>query len=920
MAVWRASFSYGLNAIIVDTAGHVQQVTQAGKTGATQPTFPDNGSSATPDGTVVWSDRGTLAGSVFVWKSGFAYSLNAVIIDAANQVELASAAGTSGGSTPTFADGGNIIDGLVWLDIGPVLTWTGNTTYTATLGAPFTLVIGGGFVQQATTTGTSGTPSQPNWNVSVGGKTLDGLQWTDQGQSLRQAGFLYSNQGVLISESVSPYHVEMVYEAGTSGLNAFNFNHGTGALTPDNAVTWTESHPVWQAGNQYFTKGVLVLDGSSNVQQVTTLGTSGSGPNTPNALTTGWNETAGGITYDNAVFWLDNGFATFNTPCITQQLSSLDLDATGNIIYFSSGPGGVVQQVSNLSNCTVVADFGPNVVLNAIRAVPPQSMPATCKGFACPNTNGGILVVANGTMDVDAAGTSDPDETTGEAPLDICTTLAPTGSPSSCALLLDAGTGQIVARYPVPATTPLQALTLDPLVTNCTGTLCAASWVANTSYAVGKTVLDPAMHIQKVTTAGTSGGTAPAWNETINGSTNDGSVVWKDVSGPSLANFWVGESSTANFYEVNLATGGVTGPFDGNGNVNAVCGANCATVGSVQALGIYTGKGANQAAQAKVFSGNISSGTNGTPGTAASQFLSNKLNVSVYPASNLTLPSTPIALYGSVIDESTCYDDTQNFPCTPTTYVQGSNTNVNPNLAIVWKIDVPLPSSGMTTLPGDSISSKLSAPGIDTNTDFFRDASIDDTIQVGNIDPMKCCTSSSGEPHTITKAGTPEADFGCTIISPIAKCFQSPSSISIKMQCTSYPGGTGQFGVSSQTPWGPRLQIIQQPHPAGSASGTCTGVAPTAANATLLGGNPAAFINPSECSQNQLISNSNSFVTARFDTSKQNWVFNWQVPSKANNTYTATFYDDTDGAVTGTTHAASKPVVSGAFVIAPKCP
>src|SRR5581483_3928504 len=114
-------------------------------------------------------------------------SLNAMIVDAANQIELATTAGTSGGSTPTFADGGNVVDGLVWLDIGPVLTWTGNTTYPATVLAPFTLVIGNGFVQQATTSGVSGTPSQPNWNATVGGKTVDGLQWTDQGVSVWNA-------------------------------------------------------------------------------------------------------------------------------------------------------------------------------------------------------------------------------------------------------------------------------------------------------------------------------------------------------------------------------------------------------------------------------------------------------------------------------------------------------------------------------------------------------------------------------------------------------------------------------------------------------------------------------------------------------------------------------------------------------------
>jgi hypothetical protein len=862
---------------------HVTPLPSSNATGTSGPNRPSFEASDVPNAMLVdglqWSDTGnscaTNTNNLPDWTASTPYFTSTQICESGTlQVWSVATPGTSGLNRPAFVNGAQLVpdNALTWTNQGPAL-WVATTQY-----ASGTMVVDpAGHVQQVTAAGRSGAtaPSAATnnpWNDSsapnFGGKTTDGLQWTNKGSYAWQNNTAYS-----VFSPASP----------------------------------TDPHTV-------------VVDPLGNVQHVKHAGTSTASPATAPVepgISSGWSTNLGQDTLDNAVIWTDNNFVAFGSACISSQMNSLDLDVTGNVIYFSSGPGGVVQQVSNLSNCTVVADFGPNVVLHALRAVPPQSMPATCKGSPCPNTNGGILVVANGTIDIDAAGTSDPDETTGEAPLDICTNAAPTGNPSSCALLLDAGNGQIVARYSVTAaTTPLQALTLDPFVTNCTGTLCAASWLANTSYSLGATVVDPAMHVQKVTKAGTSGGTAPIWNETVNGVTSDGSVKWTDVSGPSLANFWVGESQSKFFYQVPFGTGIPSPAFDANSTAG-VCN-TCATVSGIQALGIYTGKGANQAAQAKVFSGNISSATAGSPGTAASQFLSNKLNVSIYPPSNATLPSTPVALYGSVIDESTCYDDTQNFPCTQTTYVQGSNSTINPSAAIVWKIDAPV---GGLTLSGDSVSSKLSGPGIGTDTDFFRDASIDDTIQVGNIDPMKCCTSSSGEPHIINKAGTAEQDFGCTIISPIAKCFQSPSSISIKMQCTSYPGGTGQFGVSSQTPWGPRLQIMQQPHPAGSVSGTCFGNAPNKANATRLGGNPGAFINPPECSnQNQLISNSNSFLTARFDTSKQNWVFNWQVPSGANNTYTATFYDDTDGTVTGTTHAASKPVISGAFVVAPKCP
>jgi hypothetical protein len=52
------------------------------------------------------------------------------------------------------------------------------------------------------------------------------------------------------------------------------------------------------------------------------------------------------------------------------------------------------------------------------------------------------------------------------------------------------------------------------------------AWHASTAYAVGEQVVDPAGNAQKAQTAGTSGTTAPAWNETTGGTTNDGTVVW----------------------------------------------------------------------------------------------------------------------------------------------------------------------------------------------------------------------------------------------------------------------------------------------------------------------------------------------------------------------------------------------------------
>src|ERR1035438_9942870 len=52
------------------------------------------------------------------------------------------------------------------------------------------------------------------------------------------------------------------------------------------------------------------------------------------------------------------------------------------------------------------------------------------------------------------------------------------------------------------------------------------TWASGT-YTAGHEILDPAGHIQKVTVGGTTGGSAPTFNDT-GGTTADGSVTWQD--------------------------------------------------------------------------------------------------------------------------------------------------------------------------------------------------------------------------------------------------------------------------------------------------------------------------------------------------------------------------------------------------------
>lgn len=63
--------------------------------------------------------------------------------------------------------------------------------------------------------------------------------------------------------------------------------------------------------------------------------------------------------------------------------------------------------------------------------------------------------------------------------------------------------------------------------------LTASPWAPSTAYTLGQFVTDANGHLQKVTTAGTSGTTAPTWND-AGGATNDLTpLVWQD-KGPGF--------------------------------------------------------------------------------------------------------------------------------------------------------------------------------------------------------------------------------------------------------------------------------------------------------------------------------------------------------------------------------------------------
>jgi hypothetical protein len=56
------------------------------------------------------------------------------------------------------------------------------------------------------------------------------------------------------------------------------------------------------------------------------------------------------------------------------------------------------------------------------------------------------------------------------------------------------------------------------------------NWQASHAYSVGNLIVDSNSNIQRCTTAGTSGGSAPSWSSTIGGTTTDAGAGWTCVA------------------------------------------------------------------------------------------------------------------------------------------------------------------------------------------------------------------------------------------------------------------------------------------------------------------------------------------------------------------------------------------------------
>jgi hypothetical protein len=543
-AVWRPSFSYGLNAIIVDGGGHVQQVTIAGTTGSTMPFFLDDGSSTTGDNTVTWTDRGLLnTSTVFTWQPSTSYAVNAEVVDSANHVELVTVAGTSGPgpAAPSFVDGGNVADNTVtWADLGQAV-WRPDFSY----GLNAIIVDGNGHVQQVTAAGTTG-PTMPSFASSP---TTDGtVTWTDQGPLAGgaftwQANTTY-NLNAMIVDGAGDVQLATNTSPGQSGAGPSPPTFVDSGSVIDGLIWADRGQPAWIADHSYSITGTFIVDTHNNLETVSVPGTSGHQTPTWSLM---------GITIDGLI-WADQGqwMPHYQYFTVAQPVG----DASGHVhTVLTAG----TSSATGTQPASGWKDDGTTTIDNAVTWTeshpvwaPTHTYTVGSSDTLILDSNSNVQLAANNAQWT-GTGVSGPSQPSPAGHNPWSTTQGGTTIDGLQWTNQATPATSVVARYPVPSVSTLQSLALDPLVADCTGssgTACANGIPSGTNRKVG--------------------------------------------------NFWLGDSGSMSFYKLDLAKGTPILFSPGCPPSPAICG--------IQSIVVYGGEGANQPGLASlVSSGTLSS-------------------------------------------------------------------------------------------------------------------------------------------------------------------------------------------------------------------------------------------------------------------------------------------------------------------------
>jgi hypothetical protein len=267
-ANWAENTFYSIASVIIDTNGNLQQVTTAGKSNGSAPTWATSVSNTTTDGTVTWTMVQTAA--QLVWQSHFAYKPPVVLTSVASP--LAGSVVYTGVITGGDA---NAYSGLTFLVTGfSDVANNGIFTCTASTSTTLTLSNGAAIAQNATNVATAcqwisiqyvignaaGTnclfkltpSSQPNLSGNVHAYLYDAPHSGPVGSFILT--FPTSTGSALANSTQNSLQFHGI-PLGTGANIQWDIINGAGQVTGDNSPFY----PPYNANYQ------LIIDGSINI-------------------------------------------------------------------------------------------------------------------------------------------------------------------------------------------------------------------------------------------------------------------------------------------------------------------------------------------------------------------------------------------------------------------------------------------------------------------------------------------------------------------------------------------------------------------------------------------------------------------------------------------------------------------------------
>jgi hypothetical protein len=247
LTAWQANTWYLPALRIVDSNGFIQQVTTAGSTGASQPSWNDTYGGTTTDGSVVWT-----AGPSATWAANHAYVVGDAVSVTYNSV---TPVGVAGLTSTSYSWAGHINTNY-------------NTTYwtnSVTVKTDIFVVIQAGTTASSQPVNPSNSvntpinpypPSSNTWQSGIGTQVTDGsVIWKNAGPSATWTT-IGATQAVAAVSSIidTNSNQQQATVVGETGIVHPSWSTTVNQITTDNGQIWSNAGPV--------TSGIAVSPGT----------------------------------------------------------------------------------------------------------------------------------------------------------------------------------------------------------------------------------------------------------------------------------------------------------------------------------------------------------------------------------------------------------------------------------------------------------------------------------------------------------------------------------------------------------------------------------------------------------------------------------------------------------------------------------